>query len=1129
MAALEALANRVSEFRASLLFFRFEQFSGSRDAFLVLFLTVRRDIIESFMRYAARFLGSIPMLCTAAMAATFGTAVTPPGGAAYSDIVLDEARTRVYLVNTSVNRVDIYNYRTRAFTSIPTDTQPVSAALSRDGKFLYVSAYTAAALDVIDLNAGQISARISLPTNPEGVAVGADGRVLITAIGTGTATTNTLLIYDPSPDAINAISNVPVVPPAATPPALPTPSGRIYNSYRSRLLASSDGKFIIGVNGPSAAAKVVFVYESASGTVLRSRQVANLSTVLAVASDGSKFMSGGTLFDSATLQVVAQENTANAPFTFTGNNTGVTVFNAQANQGGSVFAPDNSVIYSAFNVAPLGATRPNVTELLLNDPDNLLIAMGLQMPENLAGKMVIDGAGANIYAISDSGLMILPVSTIAQSPLAVPQTRSVLLTNDVCGLFKGATASLTLDNAGRGRFTASVANASATATVVITPGLPGQPPQIVTASTNPPAATVVNTGATPVINFRYNPASATGPGTNGPSDFSISSPEAINIPGTVHVYQNNRDSISSGNIVPVSLNASASEGLTDIVSDSARQRLYITNSGLNRIEVFDLKTQTFLSPIKVGQLPHSMAMGTDGNTLYVANTGGESVSIVDLIKGSQTGRVAFPAFPINAAVTIANPVTIAVSGRGPQFIMSDGSWWKVDSTGHAIPRTLNTSIFNTRTIPGGTPTQWTMASTPGGEYVLIVNGAGNAYLYDYIADDITITKSPLTAVQGYIGPVAAGPLGRYYSIGGTFLNSSLTAVQGSTTGLSPTNRLVPAVAAVSANQIALFTVPARANGNAAAADAGMVELYDPATGISAGTAPAIEGPASIVAGTNRTSAFGRTMAYDAASSTAYALTATGLSIIRTGAATGPAAARPTINAGGVVNLADLTTPIAPGGLFSIMGKNLGTASTSAPPWPTLAGGLCVTLNNQLIPLSMTSAGQINSQVPVTLAAGRYPLIIRNTDAQTISATTTVTVSKYAPAVMVDSNGDAAITHQDGTHVNQLKPGRRDETIYLYATGMGVTHGAAVITGAAVPASPAATTDAVQVFFGNPLWKQAAMIVRSSVLVPGMVGITQIAVTIPGFHIKGSSLPVTVKIGGVSSSTTSPLAPLVSVN
>ena len=265
-----------------------------------------------------------------------------------------------------------------------------------------------------------------------------------------------------------------------------------------------------------------------------------------------------------------------------------------------------------------------------------------------------------------------------------------------------------------------------------------------------------------------------------------------------------------------------------------------------------------------------------------------------------------------------------------------------------------------------------------------------------------------------------------------------------------------------------------------------------------------------------------------AASTAYALTASGLSIIKAASAAGSAALRPTVNTGGIVNLGDMTPAIAPGGLFSILGKNLGTSATSVP-YSTLLGGLCVTLNNQLLPLSMTSPGQINSQVPVTLAAGRYPLVIRNIDNSTLSATTTVTVSKYAPAILVDSNGNAAIFHSDGSHVDQNKPARRDETVSLFATGMGVTHGATVTTGVAVPASPAAVTDAVQVFFGNPLWKQGAMIVRSSVLVPGMVGVTQIMVTIPGFHIKGSSLSVVIKIGGVSSSSTGPLAPLVSVN
>ena len=76
-------------------------------------------------------------------AATFGTVFSPPGGISYSDIVLDEGRTLLYLVNSNANRIDMFNTRTRTFgASIPTDIQPVSAALSRDRRFLYVTTYT---------------------------------------------------------------------------------------------------------------------------------------------------------------------------------------------------------------------------------------------------------------------------------------------------------------------------------------------------------------------------------------------------------------------------------------------------------------------------------------------------------------------------------------------------------------------------------------------------------------------------------------------------------------------------------------------------------------------------------------------------------------------------------------------------------------------------------------------------------------------------------------------------------------------------------------------------------------------------------------------------------------------------
>jgi uncharacterized protein (TIGR03437 family) len=1110
----------------------------------------------------ARYLALFLCLASQIRPATFGTVVA--AGASYSDIVLDEARSRLYLVNSNTSRIDVYGIKQKAFqTSITTDTQPLSAAMSADGRFLYVAAYAGSLLDVVDLNSGQITVRVSLPANPEGVAVGGDGRVLISTVSVN-ASTNTLWIYDPTQTsgAQNNLTAVPVAPPAPTPPVLPTPTGRVFAANKSALIATRDGKYIIGANGTSTVttsttAKVVFVYEVASGTVLRSRSVANLSQILSVSPDGSRFMSGYTLFDTQTLQIIAQENAANSPFAFPTGTAGN--FNTQTNQGGSVFSPDGSILFAAFNMAPVGSTSTHTVELLLNDPDNLLINVGIQLPENLVGKMVVEAAGGNIYALSDSGFTILPVSTIANLPIAQPTSQVVLLTSDQCLVFSAQNAAAdVLNNAGKGRFTASIQSYTATTTalggaggagggVVITlPGsggivLPTLPTTPTTTTGAGPLASVTNTASGATLNFKFNSAATVNPGTVGPSDFLILSPEAINIPGNVHVYQNNRSSESVGQIFPVPLNAAPGEGLTDILLDSARQRLYITNSGMNRIEVFDLNQQGFLAPIKVGQLPHGMAASTDGVTLYVANTGGESISIVDLTKGTQTGRVVFPAVPANVGFALSTPQTIAAGARGPQFVMSDGSLWKVDS-GQAIPRPLNPSVFGTaaRTISGGNPAFWAMAASPAGDHILLMTGSGNAYLYNDIDDDFTLNKQVLSApLTGYTGPVTAGPLGNYFSVGGTLLNASLTAVAGGTTGSTAAGRPVAAVAAVSANLVAEFTQPVRATATATVADTGMIELYNPSTGAQAGSAPTLEGAPSVLTGNSRVSTFARTLAVDAGGLNAYALTASGLSVIPLSSnAAANAQNRPAIFTGGIVSLGDYTPSIAAGGLMTIFGKNLGTsAAASTSPLPTSLGGTCVTLNNQPLPLTYVTAGQINAEIPNTLAAGRYPLVIHSIANTIASTSSTLTVAKYAPAVLIGDGGQAAVLHSDGSFVTKDNPADRDQRLMIFATGLGPTHGGTVVSGKDSPSSPLAAicdnttacAKSVQVFFGPPGDTRSPVIVEWSGLTPGLIGVNQINVYVPGTHISGAAVPVTLKIGGVSSASTGPAPPHISVN
>ncbi|MGH9660712.1 MAG: YncE family protein, partial [Bryobacteraceae bacterium] len=346
-------------------------------------------------------------------------------------------------------------------------------------------------------------------------------------------------------------------------------------------------------------------------------------------------------FDTATLAVIGQQNFANAPFNF------AAPLNFQQNTGGSAFSPDNQTLYSAFNAATFSipAARPNASTLLINDARNLGIQLGIRMPESVVAKILITSDGANAWALSESGMVYLPLSTLYDFPILQPERTEVFLAMDECN--RGvASTTVKVNNLGKGRLTFSVPTTAAAALVAqVSSGLapasikftmePGR------AGVNRQAGTNLSTGAVTL--------------TGAPLNIILASNEAINIPNTIRVYMNFRNPDQRGVIHPLPTTPNSSqfsygipggnEGLHDLLLDESRGKLYITNSGYNRIEVFDLKRQRFIEAIPVGQLPHQMSMGTDGVTLYVSNTGGESISIVDLDLARAVGTVDFPPIP----------------------------------------------------------------------------------------------------------------------------------------------------------------------------------------------------------------------------------------------------------------------------------------------------------------------------------------------------------------------------------------------------------------------------------------------------------------------------------------------------
>ena len=1044
------------------------------------------------------------------LAATFGTVV--PHAQPLADLVIDEARKRLYVVNTYSSTVEVFATNVsppRLTNTIKTDATPLSIALSRETptpRYLYVACYDGSTLDIIDLNSANFTyVAKQLDAKPQGVAVGFNGKVLVSTVGTGTGA-EVLVTYDPVLGTTQALS---VAPPAPVAPALPPPNGIMYLAGKSRLQASLDGKLIIGVNF-QAATRTVFVFDVASSIVLSSRVVPVISPTLAVSPDGSKFLSGPMLFDTQTLAVLAQQNTTNSPYVFPASAN----FNVQTSQGGAVFLPDGSALLAAYNIVPTAvpAAATNSAQMTVNTPDTMLIQLGIKLQENLSGKMVITSDGATAYAISQSGFIVLPIGTLKNQPIGMPDSNVALLASDQCGVTAALnSATIPVRDIGGGRITVTA--------------------QALTSVTTTPTVRATSKTYGGDVTAQFSAVAARTLGTAAPDQLLIQANEAVNIIPTVRVFQNTRNAEARGTILPIDWGAS-SAGLADMLGDTARQRIYIANPGLNRLEVFDMQKQQFLTPIPVSQLPRSMAFGSDGNTLYVASGGGEQISIVDLTQGQVTGPRPLSAPPVQCHLRTDH----ACSSR-QQPARSPGHherWHPVEDRGQSgdAPSSEHQRLrhrpVDSRAANHGVHArrQLRADSRRQRHRVSLQFGCGR---FRRRRAASCPRPFPATTARSPPGPTASTSWSmtrcstwRSPRIPSPAPELPAGGALPSPGGPSATGRPVAAVAAVSAPSYARFSTPVTA-ANATPSDTGLVEVVDVNTLRTTATASALETPSAVVRAGARVNVIGRSMVLDSAGTTAFVLTASGLSVIPLATSTTPNV--PQVPASGVVNTADFLEcrgsrrpgfhlrhqprigwprrPVRPCQPASAAPASRSTTRPS-PCWPLLPPR---STPNCLPPSPRDGIRWWSAPSPGR--PHRLPL--------------TVTISKYAPAVFMDAQG-AALYHANGTRVNKDHPGTRDEELTLYATGLGVTTGGKVTVGTPSPASPLAVTAPVSLYFGNPLIKEAAIIVDWSGLLPGSIGVYQINCRIPGAHINGDGMPITLKIGGVSSPTTAITSP-----
>lgn len=940
-----------------------------------------------------------PGLC-AQTTATFGQVIAL--GNIPSDLVLDESRQRLYLVNTAGNSIQIYDYSGQSVIgSIAVGNRPLGAAMSADNNYLYVANHDDSTLSVITLGSGSygaVTATISLPADPQGVETELSGRVLICTDGSGTGNTaNTLLIYDSTQPSTSQVVAIAFPPTAATPPTLAPVTGKPA-TINGRLMKTPSGNYIVGVSNISTTSTIVYVYQPSSTTVLQARTVTGQFSTLSVSPDGLSFMAGYTKYDLATLNVLAQQNLANAPF-----QTSAT-FSATSNVGGSVFSPNGTTLYSAFNVAAVttGSTpTPQSNTLLLSTPSNLAIQLGINLPESIVGKMVITASGSDAWGTSLSGVTHLPLSTLYTYPIIAPSTTTVFLSQNSCQMGE-AQQQVQITNIGGGTLTfaapSTIPDGAAALEVTASSGLA---PANLTFTMDPGRSGVSRIVGTNL--YTGGGASNSGSVVN----ILLQSPNAINIPPTIRVFMNYRDSTMRGLIFPISTvpntSITANQGLQDIVLDPVRNLVYMTNAGYNRIEVFNTQTMQLQTPIPVGQLPHQMALGLDGNTLYVAETGGETIDIVDLNAESVTGRITLPPIP-RIATTITYVNTMAEGLTALQFMMSNGTLWEVIG-GQAVPR-AGTYVTGVSATTGAqtdiaTPSYYqSMVGSADGSTILLMGATGEVYLYNGLTDTYTASNQVFTTpITGYYGPLGAAANGGFLLANGLVMNQSLTAIGGATApGLVPvtppsspgqTNgvaqsplRNIAAVAPLDQSDFVRMTTPVRTSITSTITDDvhTTLQLVSTSTGATSTVAEMPDNPVYSLFGTTRTAMPARQMVVDA-NGTAYAITLSGLSVMPTAPAT--SATLPTTGSKAVVNATNGSSAFAPGAFIQINGTNLAaTATATTLPAPTVLGGSCVLVDDVAIPLLSTSPTQIMAQLPATIRGGSNVLEVRSlTNAQ----------------------------------------------------------------------------------------------------------------------------------------------------
>jgi uncharacterized protein (TIGR03437 family) len=1048
-------------------------------------------------------------------AASFGT-VVPIGGTA-ADIALDESRGVLYIADFGSNTIDVLSLADNTIhTSLNVAPHPGSLALSPDAQFLVSTHYnnfSAAAsaanlITVIQLN-GNLQQTFATGNPPLAVAFlatgGPSGQALV-------VTTTDILLFDPISGAMQELTSIAALA-ATIPIQAPSFPGQI---TETAVATSGNGTTVWGILGAGTGTQLLFRYDATAGgsglghlaSFTAGVWITSPSLLPRISPDhDGNFALIGWNFTNAQLQIVGRYpnvvESANItghaydPYhsydphqglTAVGSQTGVMptqgIIYAQIPDASQPTGPPLASSSSSSQPAGTGSSTP-LPALLIMDADNLTYRDRITLPENLVGRGVLNSAGTVMYVISESGVTVLPVGSLPQYPRLAAGQEDVFIQTSYCnGSSTAQTFTLSDPGGGNTDFT-------------ITPSASGVK---VSPSTGTTPATITVT----VDSTVFRNANGTTPVT-----LNISSVAAVNQPRSVRVLVSNPDVNQRGTVVDVP------GTLTDILADPGRNRFYVLRQDMNQVQVYDGGTNKLIATLRTATTPSQMAFTIDQQYLVVAHDDSQMLAVFDLNSlalASAFPLVVLPGGHYGRSVAASNAALLVLARDEHDF------FGKVDQIDLSMQTATELPALGVWVNQVGE--QAVLAPAPDGSNILLASPDGTVMLYSAQADTFTVARQDFKGLFGAYGASAYSsyiidnyvfnaslvPVGTLTTSGGTpsgfaFIDRGGYLATSSGASSPGVMQSVPNVQSAPVDPTYITEAPLLPTTTSTSSSSS-------STGSGSGTTGG-SGTTSL----NSATSFSRTVAPLSSAGTIVVLTTSGFTVLSSNYAA--AVAPPTISS--VVNAADNTAPVAPGGLISVYGQQMSpvNVATSQIPLPTALGQSCLSVNGAPIPLLFVSSQQINAQLPFNVG-GSATLAVHTPGG--ISNNFNVTISPTAPSVFRSGTAGpltglaTVLLAQNGQLVTPDNPIHPKDTITIYLTGMGLTS-PQVSAGVPAPANPLALANVQPTLtLGS-----TALSVSYAGLAPGQVGLYQINASVPTGVPLGMDVPLVISQGGASTS------------